>query len=187
MRVRDSPYKRLACGIGKKNGERRRDVAVPCQPQEQLVSGDQKIGMAARGEFEKLLIVRVAAAGQRGRRRVRFGVAKPYPLPVAIEQVALRFGRAFEFGIGADAREFGEAVGVGEAAGLAAHDQFADLRSGRIAEMQPVHHDIGIEDEANGRGHRDLSGGVLFWEGCVHRMSDYRRPGVANARPGNLE
>ena len=68
---------------------------MPRQAQEQFVSGDQKIGMTACGEFEELLIVRVAATWQRGWRRVCIGVTKLHPLPVAIEQLALRFGQAF--------------------------------------------------------------------------------------------
>lgn len=187
MRVRDFPYKHLAGRIGKNNGERRRGVPVPRQTQNQLVAGDEKIRMTARGEFKEFLIVRVAATRHGDRRRIGLGgVAKLRYLSIALEQFALCLGRAFEFGVGADTLEFGEAVGVAKAAGLAADDQFADLHRCRIAEMQPVHHDIGIEDEADGRGCRDLSGGVLFWEGCIHRMSDYRRPGVSDAWPGKL-
>ena len=105
-----------------------------CQAQQMFVAGDQQVSVTARSEKQELLVVVVTAAWQ----WIVFlaaGIAERGLLLVARQQGLLCGGIQGEFGIGADALQFGQAGRVGKALPLPADEPCGQHLRVRVGKM----------------------------------------------------
>ena len=105
-----------------------------CQAQQLFVAGDQQVSVTARSEKQELLVVVVTAAWQ----WIVFlaaGIAERGLLLVARQQGLLCGGIQGEFGVGADALQFGQAGRVGKALPLPADEPCGQHLRVRVGKM----------------------------------------------------
>ena len=116
--------------------------------EQELVARDQQIGLAARGQNQELLIVRIAAAGQE-EIFMRLRLASQGEAAVGFQQKALPFRGQAELRIAGDPFQFGKALRIGKALDPACLNGGFQRVGVPVAKMQQIHHDIGVENDTH--------------------------------------
>lgn len=135
------------CSIGRQNGKRAGALSCPRQLKYQVVSADQQVGLAVLSEFQKHLVIRVPAFGQRGQCRAVSILAWQYRqmCPVALQQILSAGGIQSELWVTGNAFQFGQRALVGQADNLIMANRLRQLGQRWRLEMKQIHHDIGVQ------------------------------------------
>lgn len=135
------------CRIGRQDGKGAGALAGPGQFEHQIVSADQQIGLAVLRQFQKHLIVRVAAFGQRWQgRAVCAGAGQHRQMRlVTLQQISPTGVIQPELRIAGNALQLSQGAVVGQADDSAIFNGFSQRGQRRRFEMKQIHHDIGIE------------------------------------------
>ena len=140
------------CRVGRQNGKGAGTLPGAGQLQYQVVAADQQIGGGLLRQFQKHLVIRVAAFGQRRERRPgsrwqghdrQVGAVILYQAGApGIVQPKLRItGNAFQLV---------QRFLVGQANYLIAGDGISQWHERGCLKMKQIHHDVGVEHDAWG-------------------------------------
>lgn len=136
--------------LGAQHGEAALPAQAPIQLQQGPVTAEQSVCLAQLGQLQELLVVGVAAAGQRRCRLwVSFRGLDPKGMG-ALRRGELSLPRLIQSqqGIGQHALPFGVAVGVQQGAGPAFLKGRAQWGAARVAEDQQIQPHIGVQHQA---------------------------------------
>ena len=138
------------CSIGRQNGKRAGALTGACQLEHQVIPADQQVGIAVLGEFQKHLVVRVSAFGQR--REGRFSIVSNWEhcqvRAVALQQILSAGGIQSELRVTGNAFQFGQRVLVRQADDLVIANRLRQCSQWRGFEMKQIHHDIGVQHQS---------------------------------------
>ena len=135
------------CRIGRQDGKGAGALSGPGQFEHQIVSADQQIGLAVLRQFQKHLVIRVAAFGQRWQgRAVCAGAGQHRQMRlVTLQQISPTGVIQPELRIAGNAFQLSQGAVVGQADDSAIVNGFSQRGQRRRFEMKQIHHDIGIE------------------------------------------
>ena len=121
------------------------------QFQHQIVATDQQVGMTRQRQFQKHLVIRVAASGQQGQRQWQ-GLGHECDVrPVGVKQALLAGFVEFELLVADYPGQFGQGWIVGQTAHRAGFNRRHQRRERWCPEVKQVHHHVGVEYEARRR------------------------------------
>lgn len=135
------------CRIGRQDGKGAGALSGPGQFEHQIVSADQQIGLAVLRQFQKHLVIRVAAFGQRWQgRAVCAGAGQHRQMRlITLQQISSTGGIQPELRIAGNALQLSQGAVVGQADDSAIVNGFSQRGQRRRFEMKQIHYDIGIE------------------------------------------
>jgi len=121
---------------------------VSREPEQQLVTRDQQVGLTTGRQYQELLVILVAAT----RQRVAFfaiGLTKRDELAVLLQHLALLFRCQIEFGVIANPFQFGKTFRVRKTRKSFIGDDGSQENGVTVGKVQQVHHDVGIKYKAH--------------------------------------
>lgn len=135
------------CRIGRHDGKGAGALSGPGQFEHQIVSADQQIGLAVLRQFQKHLVIRVAAFGQRWQgRAVCAGAGQHRQMRlITLQQISSTGVIQPELRIAGNALQLSQGAVVGQADDSAIVNGFSQRGQRRRFEMKQIHYNIGIE------------------------------------------
>lgn len=137
--------------IGRQDGKGAGALSGSSQFEHQIISANQQIGLAVLSQFQKHLIVRVPAFGQR--RQCRAFIAGDWQHGemrlVSLQQILTSGGIQPELRITGNPFQLGQGTVVGQADDTAIFNSFSQCCQRWGLEMKQIHHDIGIEHQSS--------------------------------------